>query len=242
VKSRRNRSAVEIRRGQITQQLEHLRSQLIRKSPTYYADENTYKRQLKRTRELISELESELSVLDCPGEYDELPIAIVADELGIRYEQVRGLIKLGEIEATGRAAHERISRGELERITLIGVPALMRLSHEDSAEIFEQAIAHLQCQNLEAVERAYRRLEARLSWRGPYAPTLLVGLELARGELDAALSSMELIYEYENPLRRIIIMVTLGQMLRGMRLTDKGSQELCEQFILRTEGAPMRAI
>jgi len=121
------KSAVETRRNYIIQQLARLRSQLRKKSRTYYANDNSYRRQLNRSRELISELEDELLMLDCPGEYDELPVAVVADEMGLKYEQVRSFIKLGEIAATGKAAHERIARGELERLTTMGVPELLRL-------------------------------------------------------------------------------------------------------------------
>lgn len=229
------RSAVEIRRGQITRQLDRVRDQLAKRSPSYYANDNAYQRQLTRSRELISELEGELLMLACPGEYDELPVAVVADELGLKYEQVRSLIRLGEIAATGKTAHERISRGELERITTMGVPELLRLSGQECAEIFEQAIPHLQSGDLETAKRAYRRLEARQSWRGPYAPAFLVGLELANGDLDGALSSIELIYEYEDPLRKVVVMTYLGRLLRGMTLNESGARELRDQFTVLAE-------
>src|SRR5215213_3141533 len=111
----RERSAVAYRRRYIIQQLGRLRTRLINKGPASYPNENTYQVQARRTRALISEFEGELSILDCPGEYNELPAAVVADELGLTYEQVRALIKLGEIAAGGREAHELIDRNELER-------------------------------------------------------------------------------------------------------------------------------
>lgn len=134
------RTVVEDRREQITQQLNCLRAHLVKKSPSSYANEKAYRHQLKRSCDLISDLEDELLILDCPGEYEELPVAVVADELGLKYEQVRSLIKLGEIAATGRTAHERINRSELERIAAIGVPELLRLGRQKCAEIFEEAI------------------------------------------------------------------------------------------------------
>jgi hypothetical protein len=237
MKLNRKRTVVEDRREQITQQLNCLRSHLVKKSPSSYSNEKAYRRQLKRSCELISDLEDELLILDCPGEYDELPIAVVADELGLKYEQVRSLIKLGEIAATGRTAHERINRSELERIATIGVPELLRLGQQECTEIFEQSIPHLQSGDLESAKRAYQRLEARQSWRGPYAPVFLVGLELANGEVDGALSSMTLILEYEDPLRRIVIMAYLGRLLRGLRLNESSAQEICEQLIVLTENA-----
>lgn len=230
-------SAIEKRKLEITRQLERLRSQLAKKSLASYANENIYRRQSKRTRELISELEGELLILDCPGEYDELPSAVVADELGLKCEQVRSLIKLGEIAATGDPTHARINRGELERIINLGVPKLLRLGREESVEIFEQATPHLQSGDLEAACRAYRRLEGREAWRGPYAPAFLVGLELATGELDAALSSFRLLYEYEDLLQRTAVMAYLGRLLRGMRLDDSGAREICDQFIRLAEVA-----
>jgi hypothetical protein len=179
-------------------------------------------------------------MLDCPGEYDELPVAVVADEIGLTYEHVRSLIKLGEIEATGRPAHERICRGELERIAADGVPTLLRLSREEPAEIFEQAVPHLQSGDLEKARKAYRRLEARQSWRGPHAPAFLVGLELAGGELEGATSSMKLIYEHEDPLWRVAVMTYLGQVLRGMTLNDELTRELRDQFLMLVEGGAAR--
>lgn len=228
------KSAVEVRRRYLNKQIDRLRAQLLKKGRAYYGSENTYRKQSKRTRELISELESELLMLSCPGEYDELPVAVVADELGLSYEQARSLIKLGEIEATGRQAHERITRGELERITSIGVTELMRLAQQDAADIFEQALQHLQSGDLDIAAREYGRLYARQSWFGPQAPAFLVGLELAKGELDGALFSVQLIYECEDPLRKLAIMTYLGRVLRGMRLQDSEARQVCDQLIIFT--------
>jgi len=208
----------------------------MKRHPSHYANGNVYRQQLKRSHELISDLEAELLILDCPGEYDELPIAVVADELGFTYEQVRSLIRLGEIAATGKTAHERICRGELERIITIGTPTLLLLGKEEPVHIFEQAALLLQSGDLEAARRAYRRLEARQSWRGPHAPALLIGLELASGELDGALSSLKLIYEHESQQQRLMMMTYLGRLLRGMTLEESGAQELRNQFIMLAEG------
>lgn len=232
MRATRAKSAVEVRRNHIIRQLEELRARLIKKNPAHYADEHTYRAQVKRTHELISEFEGELSTLDCPGEYDELPVAVVADELGLSYGKVRGLIKLGEIAAVGRAAHERINRAELERITTIGVSKLLRLGRQEAAEIFEQSISCLQCDNLQAAGRAYRRLEARQSWRGPYAPAYLVGLEIAQGDLESALTSIKLIYDGEDVHKRVMTFNCLGRVLRSIRPIGRTAHELCEQLIV----------
>lgn len=218
-------------------QLEGLRSRLAKSDPSRYPDDNSYRRERRRSLALISELESELSMLDCPGEYDELPAAVVADELGLTCAQVRGLIRLGEIAAGGSPAHERISRGELERVALVGGRELSRLGEEDPAEIFERAIPHLRGGDLAAAERAYRRLEARLSWRGPHAPAYLVGLELARGDLEGALASVRLILEYEDLARRVLATAYLARVLRETGLKDEGARALRVHLLALAEGA-----
>lgn len=235
------KSAVEQRREEIDKQLTRLRAQLARKSRKDFTTDFRHMSWLKGTNALITELLEELSALGEPGEYDELPAAVVADELGLTRRQVRMLIRLGEIAATGRSAHERIGRAELERIAGLGTSELMRLGRQESAEIFEQAIPFLQGGDLKAAERAYRRLEGREGWAAPYAPAFLVGLELARDDVAGALSTLRLIYGIEDHLQRVAVMSYLGRVLRGIGLSDGAARQVCTRLAaLADEGATGR--
>jgi hypothetical protein len=229
------RSAVAHRRRYIIQQLERLRTRLIRKSPACYPNENTYQVQLRRTRALISEFEGELFILDCPGEYYQLPAAVVADELGLTYKQVRELIKLGEIAAVGSQAHEIIERDELERIAAMGTPELLRLGRQEAAEIFEQSIPYLKRGEVEEAQRAHRRLEARQSWRGAYAPAFLVGLEVLQGDFEGAFSSIRLIHECEDMIRRLATLAQLTRLFREMGVEEREPHQLCRQLVALIE-------
>jgi len=222
------KSAVEQRREEIERQLARLRGQLARKSRKDFTTDFRHRSWLKGTNALIGELLDELSALDDPGEYDELPAAVVADELGLTRAQVRTLIRLGEIEASGRPAHERISRAELEQIVGLGAQELLRLGRQESAEIFEEAVPLLRSRgsNLEAAERAYRRLERREGWAAPYAPAFLVGLELARDEPAGAISTVRLIYGIEDHVQRLAVMSHLGRALRGVGLNDGAARQV----------------
>lgn len=235
-----SKSVSEERKRLIERQIGNARLQLATKNREHYANEKIYSYQRRRARELIHELESELAILKCPGEYNEHPVAIAADELCLTYSQIKNLIKLGEIKVTGKPGYERISREELERIALIGAAELLRLASQSSTEIFEQAIPHLHNGEIEIAERAFMRLDARESWGGPYAPAFLVGLELATGKLEDALYSMKLIDEYEDPLQRTLIMIYLRRVLRGMKLKDAGVQSLCDQLIIICEHSILR--
>lgn len=222
------KSAVEQRRGEIDRHLTRLRGQLARKSRKDFTTDFRHRSWLKGTNALIDELTGELSALDDPGEYDELPAAVVADELGLTRAQVRTLIRLGEITASGRQAHERISRAELERVAGLGAQELLRLGRQESAEIFEEAVPLLRHRgsDLEAAERAYRRLERREGWAAPYAPAFLVGLELARDDPAGAISTVRLIYGIEDHLQRLAVMSHLGRALRGVGLNDGAARQV----------------
>lgn len=234
----RERSAVACRRRYIIQQLKRLRTRLIKKFPASYPNENIYQVQVRRTRALISEFEGELSILDCPGEYNQLPVAVVADELGLTYEQVRDLIKLGEIAAAGRPAHELIERNELERIAAMGTHELLRLGRQEAAEIFAQSISYLKSGELEKARRAHRRLEARQSWRGPYAPAFLVGLEVLQGDFEGAFLSIKLIYECKDLIQRMATLAQLTRLLKEMRVEEREPHNLCKQLVALAELPP----
>lgn len=52
------------------------------------------------------------------GEYDQLPIAVVAEELGVNMSAVRNLIWSGEVEpsdTSNESSKDRVSRAQLER-------------------------------------------------------------------------------------------------------------------------------
>lgn len=100
---------VERRRAQILKPLDHLRRQVATKSPkdskALYHYENS-----RRTWEQLSYLlESELSLMDDPGEYELLPVAVVADELGLSIE-TELFIGGGEITADGKNLRGNLSK------------------------------------------------------------------------------------------------------------------------------------
>lgn len=216
MKSRSNRSAVEIRKGQITRQIERLRSRLVTKSPSQYVDEIAYQRHLGRTRALVFELEGEMLMLDCPGEYNELPAAVVADELGLRLDQIRCLIKLGEIEAAGRRAHLRVCRAELERLARLGAKTLLSLSSQGVEHIFTEAIGSLKVGDVLAAQKAYNRIKVRETCIGDYALALEIALGLAEGRYKDAGRTANFVLG-ESLRQRDAICSHLARILRGVR-------------------------
>jgi hypothetical protein len=149
------RSAVELRREQITAQVEHLLGQLSSKTRKDFTTDFRHENCKRRSHSLIDELRAELSSLEDPGDYDELPAAVIADELGLRLDQIRELIRLGEVEATGRRTHERVSRRELERLAYMGTGEILKRAEESADVVFEQAVSRVLCEYL----FVYRKLK-----------------------------------------------------------------------------------
>lgn len=220
-------SEVKKRIEQIGRQLDTVRLRLNVKSERHYVNEGTYKYQQSRANQLIVNLEEELSMLSCPGEYAELAVATVADELGLTCKQVRNLIKSGEIEATGTAAHERVSRAEMERIAALGTAELLRRGRQESDAIFEEAVPRLQAGDLEFSEKAYRRLEGRAAWNESYMLAFLLCLEIAKGEFEKAHDTVRLIQEFAGPLEKAATMRHVRQLLARMPL-DATAREFSE--------------
>jgi hypothetical protein len=215
----KKRSPIAQRREQITKQLIHLRSHLSLRTRQDYTTDFRYEVWLRHSQALIDELLDELSILDEPGEYNELPIAIVADELGLPISQVKTLIRLGEIEITGKRAHERVSRIELERLTILRTDEILRQSKQDAESIFSQVVAQLRSSDVNSAGRSCRRLKARQSVIGNYALATEIAIQLLKGLYQEAERVIKFIIR-EKFEDRVIIGTYLTKILRDVCFQD----------------------
>jgi hypothetical protein len=229
------RPAVEVRRGQIYKQLDKLREEQATKTRKHYKSDHGYEQAHNRRADLIDRLEQELSILDDPGEYNELPIAVVADELGLTINEVSGMIGGGEILTPDEGEHGRVTRDELARLAEIGTEELKRLSGQEASDIFEQAVPLLQRGKIELAEREYRRLEARDTCIGQYAYAFWIALDLAKGEYDLSWN-IRFINDM-NPTERAATLAYLGRILKGMELKEHGAKVIAEHLLAICEGS-----
>ena len=223
-------TAVELRRKEIARQLDRLRRQLSAKSSKDYQSESRYKYWRARRQALINELEEELSILDEPGEYAELPRAVVADELGISLAQVKALIDSGELEACGRSPHYRVSRREIERASVIGGAALLKRAGQDLLSIFNDAVGCIQSGDLESAEVCYKRIEARDPYPGLFEIPLRIALDLANGEYDKVLSDVEYLKD-QNHLEREMTVANLALVLSRVQFKEDKAKRIAEHLL-----------
>ena len=229
---------VELRRQQIYKELGKLRDEETAKTRRHFKSDEGFEESKRRRAEKIADLDAELSILDDPGEYEELPFAVVGEELGVSADTVGTIVAcLRELEPIDEdARQDRVTRSELDRIFEIGAEELLRLSEQESAEIFEEALPHFHAGKVEEAEKAYRRIEVRDSWRGSHAPACRLALHLLKGELDEARDSVRHMCEMDANYNMTMLPYT-GRLLRGMRLEEHGAEALREQILLITEGA-----
>lgn len=224
------RSAVEQRREQIDSQVERLRRRLASRTRKDYTSDFHYERWVRQSRALIDELLDELSALDEPGEYDELPLAVVADELSLPLDQLRQLIKLGDVEVSGRRAHERVSRGELERIARLGVSEMLRRSAQGVDAVFSEAVSYLRREDVASAERSYRRLKARQSCVGNHALAAEVAIKLTKGLYAEAGRVIKFILT-EKYYERVVIGAYLAEFIRGACFRDEGERAVIPELL-----------
>lgn len=231
-------SPIELRRQQIYKELGKLRDEELAKTRRHFKSDEGFEESKRRRAEKIAELDAELSILNDPGEYEELPFAVVAEELGVSVSAV-GLIvgSLRELEPIDEdARHDRVTRSELDRIFEIGTEELLRLADQESPEIFEEALPYFHAGDVEMAEKAYRRIKVRDSWHGSHAPACELALDLLKGDLHGAMDRVRHMCEMDANYNTTMLPYT-GRLLRGMRLQEHMAEALREQMLLITEGA-----
>ncbi|PYS92535.1 MAG: hypothetical protein DMF64_08555 [Acidobacteria bacterium] len=163
--SKSRRPPVAERREQLARELEKLEAEYEKKTRRQYKTDEGFESWRSRQREKIAELKDELSVLDDPGQYNEIPLAIVAEELGLTLNEINSIAGDGLLQISTRTHSffgSRITRGELARLHEVGAGELLRLAQQELNEIFADAVGYFHAGDLERAEEASKRMDARL--------------------------------------------------------------------------------
>lgn len=230
---------IELRKQQIHKELDKIREEVTTKTRRHFKTDRGFEEWKRRRADKVAELDAELSILLDPGEYEELPFAVVAEELGITADKVSLLVSLRELEPSDTSEgskEDRVTRAELERALEIGADELLRLADQESPEIFEEALPYFHAGDVGMAEKAYRRIKERDSWHGSHAPACELALDLLKGDLHGAMDRVRHMCEMDANYRTTMLAYT-GRLLRGMRLQEHMAEALREQILLITDGA-----
>jgi hypothetical protein len=224
----------QVRRKQIEKELERLRTEQTTKTRRQFKTDAGYQESRARVSSRIQRLEDELLIIDFPGEYDELPLSIVAEELGVTTPDLQLLIGMEEIEPSEEVYKDRLSRAEIERALEIGVEELIRRATQSPDEIFLHAVACLNSGNLATSEEESRRLELRGAWE--LWEVLAIVLELVRGNFEDAVRSFQTSLDC-NASSRAIFLDSVATALRGLHLETHPGRAIVERMLSIADGS-----
>lgn len=229
---------VEQRRGQIEKELEKLRLPKNQKTRRDFKSDENFENWKERQGVKFFELNEEVIILDNPIDYNEIPLAIAATELGVTLNEMLGIVReeLIKVSFDGEyRAGARISREELARAIEIGADELVRIAEQSVEEIFEEAVKLLHAGNLEAAERAYERIEKFGYSSHQYSIPCGIGLELLRGDFDALSHSFWFVDSYDE-ISLAGILGNLRRAVEGIKPTDHLTAIVLEQILAVADG------
>jgi hypothetical protein len=177
-------------------------------------------------------------VLDDPGPYNEIPLAIVAEELDLTLDEINSITRDSLVEISTQTHYfsgSRITRSELAKLHEVGAGELLRLAHQEMDEIFEDAVKYFRIGDLDQAEKASKRMDARAT----YSPNMWICemvLDLLKGKYEKVVSSLRHICRMDDP-DSTVILTNLGRVLKGMKLEKHGAEALREQILAITEGS-----
>lgn len=234
-------SVIEKRKIQINKSIENILTGIENKKPKHFKTEEGFVRWGQNQNRKISDLEQELSMLNYPEEYAELPVAVVAEELGISISKVDELIAYREIEVSSSTEYSNqdfISRDELNRIFDLGIEELFRRANQTEEEIFSEAILMVSENDIERTKIAYERLEARESYSNRLA-ALEAAISIMEGNLEDALSRVRSLRKYRDPEDWIVFLIYLARLLKVIDQPEPLTQAFCEHILSIAEDSNM---
>src|SRR5215207_5557760 len=110
------RPPVAQRKEQITREIEKLDAEFEKKTHRQFKTEEGFENWRSRNREKITELREEQAVLDDLGRYNEIPLAIAAEELNLTLDEITLIAGDGLLEISTQTYYfsgSGITRSEL---------------------------------------------------------------------------------------------------------------------------------
>lgn len=193
--SRKQRqSPIEKRREQIEKDIAVVHIQIREKTVRDFKSHADYEAFTERRANKLYALNEELAILERPEEYNEIPLAIVAEELGLTLTDILDFVKQGLLEISWEAsqsAGSRVTRAELGRAIEIGKEELLRVAGQTEEVVFSDGLQFLRDRDVFAAERCNERIWGFGGYEKPYWRSYEIGVELISGRFDDLRSSLE---------------------------------------------------
>jgi hypothetical protein len=230
---------IEQRREQIERELEKLRLPKNQKTRKDFKSDENFENWQKKQGEKFFELNEELIILNNPSEYNEIPLAVAATELGVTLYEIISIVSEDLVETSFYGVYQagaRITREELARVIEIGAKELVRIAEQSIEEIFEDAIKFIHTGNLEAAEKTYERIE-KFGYRTNlhYSLVCRIGIELIKKDYDDLKRSFWFVDSFDT-IELASILEKLRRVVEGIKPTDHLGAVVCEQILAVADG------
>lgn len=183
---------IEQRRERISKTIAKLEAPENQKWPKSFKTPLKYDNWVETKEIKLRELREEYIMLDAADQYNEIPLAILASELGIRLDDAVMIVREHLLTPSFQGKYIegwRVTRDELARLIAIGGDELVRLTNQSEEEMFEDGLTaiveedtgQLQC----VLDRLDRHYESYPLWCA-----LNIGLEFLEDRVHDLLSSL----------------------------------------------------
>lgn len=236
--SKIKKTPIELRRGQIEREIEKLQLPKNQKTRRDFKSDEAFEIWKERLKKKLHELNEELIILDSPYEYNELPLALAAEELGVTLEDMQAFVReeLIAVSFNGEyRAGARMAREEIALAAEVGTEELLRIAYQNAENVFEEAIEFMRAGNLARVEKAYERMESfsyESSWS--YWEALEIAVNLMRGNYEELKDAFS--FRYYNEEQSIAALKTIRRVVEVIEPKDHLCAILKERILAVTDG------
>ncbi|MBL8182692.1 MAG: hypothetical protein JNL64_13895 [Blastocatellia bacterium] len=195
------KNPVTVRRRQIEREISKIHEESRKKSRRNYKTDEAFLTWQQRQARKLSELSSELAILDYPEEYYEVPLAIAATEIGLTLNEIVETVREGLIELAFEGeyiAGSRITRDELARAIEVGASSLLEVARQIPSEIFNAVCPQVERGDVELLQKAYDRIDRNDSCLNPFALALEIGIQFLSGDLHALKQSIDFLSRWSS--------------------------------------------
>lgn len=235
------RSPIEVRREQVEAAIAKLKSPKGVRTRRDFKTDNLYAVWKDKYDKRLYESSEELAILDNPAEYNEVPLAVAAEEFGLTLQQLRDIVDDELIETSFEGEYRmgaRITRDELARAIEADPQELLRIARQPVEEIYEETIRQLHVGDVATAELLFDRLERNCSWESyQYETAARIGLKLLKGDLDGIDDELE--FRYHNTIEIAARLKEIRRVVQGVKAADHPSAIAREQILAVADGAKL---
>ncbi len=164
-------SPITVRVSQIDKEMTKVRKLIQDKTLRDFRSQEVYEAFHARQADKLYALNEELAALERPEDYNEIPLAVAAEELGITLNEAVAILRQGLLLPNSEARPSpasKITRDKLGKAIDIGSEELLRLARQGEEEVFFEGVQFHRDGDIDSAERCLDRIWNFRGYGRPY--------------------------------------------------------------------------